>query len=111
MLSFVAGAGPGQRQTKRPRGAHWLSGELNQATTAAAAKKSGFEINFHRSELKKPVGIYDTSMVHYTFEPLTMASAARLSHAPVAQLDRASVYGTEGWRFESSRVYLLSTLS
>ncbi len=26
--------------------------------------------------------------------------------APVAQLDRASDYGSEGWRFESSRVYL-----
>ncbi len=26
-------------------------------------------------------------------------------HAPVAQLDRASVYGTEGYRFESCRVY------
>jgi hypothetical protein len=25
--------------------------------------------------------------------------------APVAQLDRASVYGTEGYWFESSRVY------
>ena len=25
--------------------------------------------------------------------------------APVAQLDRASVYGTEGYRFESYRVY------
>jgi len=28
------------------------------------------------------------------------------SHAPVAQLDRASVYGTEGQRFESSRARL-----
>lgn len=27
--------------------------------------------------------------------------------APVAQLDRATVYGTVGWRFESSRVYFL----
>ncbi len=26
--------------------------------------------------------------------------------APVAQLDRASVFGTEGWGFESLRVYL-----
>jgi hypothetical protein len=26
--------------------------------------------------------------------------------ASVAQLDRASVFGTEGWRFESSRVHL-----
>ena len=26
-------------------------------------------------------------------------------HAPVAQLDRASVFGTEGWGFESLRVY------
>jgi hypothetical protein len=25
------------------------------------------------------------------------------SHAPVAQLDRASVFGTEGWGFESLR--------
>ena len=25
--------------------------------------------------------------------------------APVAQLDRASVFGTEGWGFESLRVY------
>ena len=30
-------------------------------------------------------------------------------HAPVAQLDRASVYGTEGYWFESSRVYCFST--
>ena len=27
-------------------------------------------------------------------------------HASVAQLDRASVFGTEGWGFESLRVYL-----
>jgi hypothetical protein len=27
-------------------------------------------------------------------------------HAPVAQLDSASVFGTEGYRFESCRVYL-----
>ena len=27
------------------------------------------------------------------------------SHAPVAQLDRASVFGTEGWGFESLRAY------
>ncbi len=26
--------------------------------------------------------------------------------APVAQLDRASVYGTEGWGFESLRAFL-----
>jgi hypothetical protein len=30
----------------------------------------------------------------------------RERHAPVAQLDRASVYGTEGCWFESSQVYL-----
>ena len=28
-------------------------------------------------------------------------------HASVAQLDRAPVFGTGGWRFESSRVYFL----
>ena len=27
------------------------------------------------------------------------------SHAPVAQLDSASVFGTEGWGFESLRAY------
>ena len=32
-----------------------------------------------------------------------MATAILGRHAPVAQLDRASVYGTEGQRFESSR--------
>src|SRR4051812_47904923 len=31
------------------------------------------------------------------------AATLRPRHAPVAQLDRASVYGTEGQRFESSR--------
>jgi hypothetical protein len=31
--------------------------------------------------------------------------------APVAQLDRASVYGTEGCWFESSRVYILQGLT
>jgi hypothetical protein len=30
----------------------------------------------------------------------------RFFHAPVAQLDSASVFGTEGCRFESCRVYL-----
>ena len=30
--------------------------------------------------------------------------------APVAQLDRASVYGTEGQRFESSRAHFRKTL-
>ena len=33
-----------------------------------------------------------------------MHSVAR--RAPVAQLDSASVFGTEGWGFESLRVYL-----
>jgi hypothetical protein len=33
------------------------------------------------------------------------ASAAVTSRAPLAQLDRASVYGTEGYRFESCEVY------
>ena len=28
--------------------------------------------------------------------------------APVAQLDSASVFGTEGWGFESLRAYILS---
>src|SRR4051812_42981438 len=32
-------------------------------------------------------------------------SVRELNRAPVAQLDRASVYGTEGYWFESSRVY------
>jgi hypothetical protein len=32
------------------------------------------------------------------------------AHAPLAQLDRASVYGTEGYWFESSRVYLESPI-
>ena len=30
---------------------------------------------------------------------------SQLAKAPVAQLDRASVFGTEGWGFESLRVY------
>ena len=30
------------------------------------------------------------------------------AYARVAQLDRASVYGTEGYRFESCRAYFLS---
>ena len=29
--------------------------------------------------------------------------------APVAQLDRATVYGTVGWGFESSRAYHFSS--
>lgn|GEM_PF-3324387 len=32
-------------------------------------------------------------------------AARHLSNASVAQLDRASVFGTEGWGFESLRVY------
>ena len=31
------------------------------------------------------------------------ARSARLKFGPVAQLDRATVYGTVGWRFESFR--------
>lgn len=34
-------------------------------------------------------------------------AARHLSNASVAQLDRASVFGTEGWGFESLRVYFL----
>ena len=30
-----------------------------------------------------------------------MGKASRSQHAPLAQLDRASVYGTEGWGFDS----------
>lgn len=37
----------------------------------------------------------------------TGLTEAGYSHAPVAQLDRASVFGTEGWGFESLRVYWL----
>src|SRR5688572_9254089 len=36
-------------------------------------------------------------------EPRRHAAARLSAAAPVAQLDRASVYGTEGQRFESSR--------
>src|SRR4051794_15520833 len=46
------------------------------------------------------------SRVRIPPSPLAPPAAARLSaaaQAPVAQLDRASVYGTEGQRFESSR--------
>ena len=32
-------------------------------------------------------------------------------YAPVAQLDRVSGYGPEGWGFESSRAYLTRNLS
>ena len=36
------------------------------------------------------------------------AKSANSKHAPVAQLDRASVFGTEGCRFEPYRVHLFS---
>src|SRR3954471_13888656 len=36
-------------------------------------------------------------------DPRTPVAILGGHHAPVAQLDRASVYGTEGQRFESSR--------
>ena len=32
-------------------------------------------------------------------------------YAPVAQLDRASVFGTEGWGFESLRAYFETQIS
>ena len=34
-----------------------------------------------------------------------------MEHGSVAQLDRASVFGTEGWGFESLRAYLGRTHS
>ena len=37
--------------------------------------------------------------------PLRRFEPAERRHAPVAQLDSASVFGTEGYRFESCRVY------
>ena len=36
----------------------------------------------------------------------TLTYAGDVSHAPVAQLDSASVFGTEGYRFESCRAWL-----
>ena len=36
---------------------------------------------------------------------IAIAFCKRPRHAPVAQLDRASVFGTEGWEFESLRVH------
>ena len=33
--------------------------------------------------------------------------AVKYSHAPVAQLDRASAFGAEGWEFESLRAHHL----
>ena len=43
----------------------------------------------------------------YYFVPLVEKSA---SYAPVAQLDRASDFGSEGWGFDSLRVHLESNL-
>lgn len=39
---------------------------------------------------------------------LSLANDESLKDAPIAQLDRASVYGTEGYLFESDWVYFLS---
>ena len=36
-----------------------------------------------------------------------LRASFKVQNAPVAQLDRASVFGTEGWRFEPSRVHLI----
>ena len=43
----------------------------------------------------------------YYFVPLVEKS---VSYAPVAQLDRASDFGSEGWGFDSLRVHLESNL-
>src|SRR3954470_16109117 len=51
------------------------------------------------SPLSRPVPWAPMAALIYT-DP---AATLRPRHAPVAQLDRASVYGTEGQRFESSR--------
>jgi hypothetical protein len=39
---------------------------------------------------------------------LTIFPLESVCYAPVAQLDRASVYGTEGCRFEPCQVYLIN---
>ena len=44
----------------------------------------------------------------YTARLTSAAGRASVRKAPVAQLDRASVYGTEGRAFESLRVRLLA---
>ena len=36
---------------------------------------------------------------------MALQAVERKELAPVAQLDRASVFGTEGWGFESLRAY------
>src|SRR5918997_5183398 len=49
------------------------------------------------------MGRQSPSRVRIPPSPLAVAARLLSRSAPVAQLDRASVYGTEGQRFESSR--------
>jgi hypothetical protein len=56
----------------------------------------------------EPRGALEPLVVSLVFDKLKWAVATaknRRIHAPVAQLDSASVFGTEGYRFESCRAY------
>ena len=82
-----------------------------QATDRAAILRGSFAVQGKRS-IRLVVGPNS----HYSFQPLWInfpplnASSAQLGEdrfnpAPVAQLDRAPVYETGGYRFEPCRVY------
>ena len=58
----------------------------------------------HSLSIQHCDGFLDFDHYPSTFRPFAFATSNYLS-APLAQLDRASVYGTEGYWFEPSGVY------
>jgi hypothetical protein len=81
-------AGPSRHNTVPPIGgvAEWLNAPALNAGKRARA-----------------------SWVRIPAPPWDGTTAARLIHAPVAQSDRASDYGSEGWGFESLRAHRTAT--
>ena len=69
-------------------------------------------ITVRRTNQAKTAPVGDKSQRSNDLPPLTIPSlhaymgSLSFDAAPVAQLDRASVYGTEGWGFEPLQAYI-----
>jgi|YelNatPaOPRAMG01_1025707.scaffolds.fasta_scaffold00070_68 hypothetical protein len=53
------------------------------------------------------MSIVSNAELNYIYIPVTQYPGIFGKKAPVAQLDRASDYGSEGWGFESLRAHII----
>ena len=89
-------------------------GRLSVRCLMVAGLPSVFDETFtFDPEISRPVNLKlaaSRDTLHIRSPQSVVAGSEDQTHfAPLAQLDRASVYGTEGWGFESSLAHLFSS--